>query len=145
MEWKDKLIDSDQFYIRTGHHNPKTMPVKSRIQIASEVRIGGLTLGEGLKKKFNDFVEVTSDERPERRDIKLHSGLYYHSADLWNPQVRSFRRKICYDTRDISIIANFTEFQNRSVILEYNFHTPVRARMSIQSLECNWTGASSRI
>lgn len=80
-------MDSDQFDIRTGHHNPKVMLVKSQIQIANDVRIGALILGDELKKKFNDFVEVTGDERPERRDIKLHSGLYYHSADLWNPQV----------------------------------------------------------
>lgn len=86
-EWKDKLVDSDHFYIRTGHHNPKEMPIKSQIQIADEVKIGVFTLGMDLKKKFSDFVEITSDERPEQKNIKMHSGLYYHSADLWNPQV----------------------------------------------------------
>lgn len=86
-EWKDKLIDSDNFYIRTGHQNPKEMPIKSQIQIADEAMIGVFTIGNELKKKFNEFIEVTSDERPERKDIKMHSGLYYHSSDLWNPQV----------------------------------------------------------
>lgn len=87
-------MDSDHFYIRTGHHNPKEIPIKSQIQIADEVKIGAFTLGMELKKKFSDFVEITSDERPERKDIKMHSGLYYHSTDLWNPQV-SCLYKIC--------------------------------------------------
>jgi len=80
-------VDSDHFYIRTGHHNPKEMPIKSQIQIADEVKIGAFIFSTELKKKFNNFVEITSDERPERKDIKMHSGLYYHSIDLWNPQV----------------------------------------------------------
>lgn len=87
-EWKDKLVDSESFDIRTGHRNPTKMPIESQIQIATQVKIGAFTLGNQLKDKFNDFVQVTSDERPERREIKMHSGLYYHSADLWNPQVK---------------------------------------------------------
>lgn len=87
QEWKDKLIDSDRFYIRFGHENPREIPIKSQVQIADEVRIGAFVFGTELKKKFTDYVEVTSDERPERKDIKMHSGLYYHSDDLWNPKV----------------------------------------------------------
>ncbi|KAL0109598.1 hypothetical protein PUN28_014566 [Cardiocondyla obscurior] len=95
-EWKDKLVDSDHFYIRTGHHNPKEIPIKSQIQVADEVKIGAFTLGTELKSKFKDFIEITSDERPEQKTIKMHSGLYYHSVDLWNPQVGDLRLQFSY-------------------------------------------------
>ncbi|KAL7299735.1 hypothetical protein TKK_0007485 [Trichogramma kaykai] len=95
-EWRDKLIDSDSFYIRFGHENPKEMPIKSQTQIAEEAYIGNFQLGMDLKKKFNDFVEVTSDERPERKDIKMHAGLYYYGEDLWEPKVGDIRVQMSY-------------------------------------------------
>ncbi|XP_011303919.1 transmembrane protein 43 homolog [Fopius arisanus] len=95
-EWRDKLIDSDSFYIRTGHENPKEVAIKSQVQIADEAGIGVIKLGLELKKKFNDFIQITSDQRPERRDIKMHSGLYYHSLDLWNPRVGDLRILFSY-------------------------------------------------
>lgn len=45
MDWKDKLIDSSRFYIRTGHHNPTKFPIESRIQIAEQVNIGDYEIG----------------------------------------------------------------------------------------------------
>ncbi len=72
------------------------MPVKSQIQVAEEVRIGNFILGTEFKDKFSDFVEVTSDERPERQDIKMHSGLYYHSNNLWEPKVGDIRVQISF-------------------------------------------------
>ncbi|KAI4486767.1 transmembrane protein 43 homolog [Polistes fuscatus] len=117
-EWKDKLVDSDHFYIRTGHHNPKEMPIKSQIQTANEVKIGAFILGSELKKKFNEFVEITSDERPERKDIKMHSGLYYHSTDLWNPQVGDIRIQFSYAGKqgDIYSVVGMME---KGVIVPY--------------------------
>lgn len=58
--------------------------------------MGALRVGEGIKQKFSDFIEVTSDERPESADIKLHMGIYYHCEDIWNPQVGDIRVQFYY-------------------------------------------------
>ncbi|KAJ3633825.1 hypothetical protein MTP99_010748 [Tenebrio molitor] len=95
-EWRDKVVDSSSFYIRHGHHNPSDIPLKSHTYISPFVRVGHLTLGDEIKDKFNDYVEVTSDERPERKDVKLHMGIYYHCDDVWNPEVGDIRVQFYY-------------------------------------------------
>lgn len=95
-EWRDKLVDSRSFYIRHGHQNPTSIPLENRIQISPTVKVGQHTLGIHLKRKFIDYVEVTSDDRPERRDIKLHLGIYYHSDDVWHPEVGDIRVQFYY-------------------------------------------------
>lgn len=55
-----------------------------------------MKIGEEIKQKFNDWVEVSSDERPERRDVKLHMGIYYHCDDIWNPEVGDIRVQFYY-------------------------------------------------
>lgn len=91
MDWRDKLIDSTHFYIRTGHENPKELPIKNRIQIANRVKIGDFELGDAAKSDISDFIEITSDTRPEDPAIKLHSGLYYHCNDVFNPEIGDIR------------------------------------------------------
>lgn len=83
-EWRDKLVDSDSFYIRYGHENPKVKPLESIIYIAPYVKLGPFELSDALKAKFNDFEPITSDERPDRSDIKLHLGIYYHCNVRFN-------------------------------------------------------------
>lgn len=72
------------------------MPLKTHTYISPLVRVGQLSLGSEVKEKFVDYVEVTSDERPERRDIKLHMGIYYHCDDVWNPEVGDIRVQFYY-------------------------------------------------
>lgn len=99
MDWRDRLIDSSLFYIRSGHENPTKFPIETRIQIADHVNIGNYELSDELKllvgkSKFTDF--ITSDSRPEDSSIKLHSGLYYHCNDLFNPEVGDLRIQFSY-------------------------------------------------
>ena len=44
-------------------------------------------LGSDLKEKFTDFKPFTSDFKPANADFKIYAGLYYHSSNLWNPEV----------------------------------------------------------
>ncbi|XP_021924096.1 transmembrane protein 43 homolog isoform X3 [Zootermopsis nevadensis] len=99
MEWRDKLIDSYLFYNTAGHRNPKEFPLKTTVYVNERVSVGRYMFGAALIDKFSDFVLVTSDERPERRDIKLHAGLYYHSRDVWNPEVGDIRVQFSYAGR----------------------------------------------
>lgn len=117
-EWRDKLVDSSSFYIRRGHENPTEIPLKTVTYIAPYVKVGPLTLSQELKDKFNDFTEFTSDERPDRRDIKLHLGIYYHCQDIWNPEVGDIRVQFYYAglaAEPVTIIAK----QENGVLVPY--------------------------
>lgn len=91
MDWRDNVVDSSRFYIRTGHENPKDFPIKNRVLTASHVFIGDFELGLEAKNEIDNYIEITSDTRPEDSAIKLHSGLYYHCNDVFNPEVGDIR------------------------------------------------------
>lgn len=95
-EWRDRIVDSDSFYFRSTHVNPKDFPVKTHVYVSEHVKIGALQLGDVAKNRFNKFVEVTSDERPERPDIKLHSGMYYHCFNIFYPEIGDIRIQFSY-------------------------------------------------
>ena len=74
-----------------GHHNPHldSWPANSSLVTNSRVKIGGFLLGSELKQKFTDFKPFTSDFKPANADFKIYAGLYYHSNNLWSPEVRT--------------------------------------------------------
>lgn len=99
-DWRDYLVDSNLFYMSPGHHNPKDMPLSGQTYIADNVKIGHIFLGIDVKRKFADYYDITSDERPDRHDIKLHSGAYYHGADPLVHEVGDLRIIFSYAGRN---------------------------------------------
>ena len=100
-DWFDYHIDSSNFASTLGHHNPHldSWPLNSSLLTNSRVRIGGFLLGTDLKHKFNDFKPFTSDFKPLDGDFKIYAGLYYHTANLWQPEVGDWRVQFSYAGR----------------------------------------------
>jgi Transmembrane protein 43 len=90
-DWRDQLIDSRSFYIRSGHHNPQSFPIESKVHVADQVFIGQFNLGQDIKNRITTFTELTSDTRPEDPSVKLHSGMYYHCNDVFEPEIGDIR------------------------------------------------------
>lgn len=87
----------------------RSFPVESGVSVSETVKLGAFSLSRELKDKFNTFILLTSDQRPDRRDIKMHSGLYYHSFDVWNPEVGDTRVQLSYaGASDDAVIPNAT-------------------------------------
>ncbi|XP_047035160.1 transmembrane protein 43 homolog [Helicoverpa zea] len=102
-DWRDYVVESSLFYIRPGHHNPPSMPMFSETHIAENVKIGWLYLGMDAKRKVNDYYEIWSDSRPERSDIKLHSGFYYHGESALEHEIGDLRIHFSYAGREDDI------------------------------------------
>ncbi|XP_045529869.1 transmembrane protein 43 homolog [Pieris brassicae] len=102
-DWKDFVVDSALFYIRPGHHNPTSMPMFSETHVADNVKIGWMFLGVDVKRKVNDYYEIWSDSRPERSDIKLHSGFYYHGNSALDHEIGDLRIHFSYAGREDDI------------------------------------------
>ncbi|XP_049805845.1 transmembrane protein 43 homolog isoform X3 [Schistocerca nitens] len=91
-----KLKRRVQMYQWVEEHVQRVFPFKSTVYVSEQVSVGPFYLSAELKDKFNDFVLITSDERPERRDIRMHLGLYYHTQDVWSPEVGDVRVQFSY-------------------------------------------------
>lgn len=100
-DWVDHHIDSSNFANTLGHHNPHldSWPANSSLVTNSRVKIGGFLLGSELKQKFTDFKPFTSDFKPANADFKIYAGLYYHSNNLWSPEVGDYRVQFSYAGR----------------------------------------------
>ncbi|XP_048481836.1 transmembrane protein 43 homolog [Plutella xylostella] len=102
-DWRDYVVDSNLFYIRPGHENPTSMPLFSETHVADYVKIGWLNLGLDVKRKVNDYYEIWSDSRPERTDIKLHSGFYFHGDSALEHEIGDLRVHFSYAGREEDI------------------------------------------
>lgn len=90
-EWREKLVDSTHFYLRSGHQNPPSFPIEPMTYLAEHVKIGEVELSEDIKKSFSNFILITSDTRPDVPGVKLHSGFYYHTDNIHEPAVGDVR------------------------------------------------------
>lgn len=138
-EWRDTLIDTSNFHMRMGHENPKSIPVESRTQIASNVRIGKYPLGERVKEKMMNWVDVSSDTRPYDPAVKLHLGFYYHSNDVFNPEIGDLRIMFSFAGLHGSEFTVIGELQNGVIVpFESRFGVPV---LIVQAGEHTATGS----
>ncbi|XP_058464419.1 transmembrane protein 43 homolog [Malaya genurostris] len=122
LDWRDELVDSRSFYIRSGHHNPSTFPLDSKIHVSERVHIGQYELGEALKDRFSNFIDVTSDTRPEDPSVKLHGGLYYHCNDIWNPEVGDIRIQFAYAGLEGSPYTLVGKLENGKIVPHESSH-----------------------
>ena len=72
-------------------------------------------LGKDVKDMFLDFKPFTSDKKTLAEGIKIYAGLYYHSANLWRPEVGDYRVQFTYTGRDGEEVNNFC-----NIIVEKN-------------------------
>ena len=108
-DWFDVRIDSETFDNPMGHHNPETWTHNSSLKANARVKIGGFLLGKAVKQKFKDYIPFTSDERPDDRNIKMHAGLYFHSENVWQPEVGDVRVHFSYAGKTGELVScNFT-------------------------------------
>lgn len=89
-DWSERIISTQSFH-SLSHQNPKKKQFESKIMMAEKAFIGPYEICEEAKDRFNTWIDVTSDTKPEDFFIKMHSGAYYHCEDLFDPQIGDIR------------------------------------------------------
>lgn len=70
--------------------NFSKLPMKTHIYTAASANVGRIKLGKELLEEFKHFEVISGDQRPDREDVKLHLGIYYHCRVRYLlPQPRS--------------------------------------------------------
>jgi hypothetical protein len=92
-DWNEKVVDSRSFHSPFTYQNPQQFPMQGKTFTAEKAYIGNFEIGESVKNMMDDWIDVTSDTRPEDSYIKMHLGWYYHVDDLFNPYVGDVRLK----------------------------------------------------
>jgi len=102
-DWFDYHIESSSFANTLGHHNPHLdeWPANSTLVSNPRVKIGSYLLGSALTDQFTSFTGFTSDSaRPRGEGVRVYAGLYYHSNNLWQPEVGDYRVQFSYSGRE---------------------------------------------
>lgn len=92
-DWTEQIIDSRSFHSPFTYSNPQSMPFQGKLFIAEKAFIENFEIGSKAKAMMDDWIDVTSDTRPDDGYIKMHAGWYYHVEDLFNPAVGDVRVK----------------------------------------------------
>jgi hypothetical protein len=90
--------------------------MESKIMIAEKVFIGQYEVCEEAKDKFNTWIDVTSDTKPEDYFIKMHSGAYYHCEDLFDPQIGDIRVRFQLAGLEGDLYTVVGEFRNGQIV-----------------------------
>lgn len=97
------------------HLSIREIILKTKTYVSEHVNVGAYYFSDALKDLFTEFELITSDERPESKDIKLHSGLYYHCQDVWNPRVGDTRVQFSYSGMADQVVRVEHKTQNTSL------------------------------
>lgn len=114
-DWNENLIRSQSFH-SLSHQNPTKKPMESKITVADKAFIGPFEISEEAKVKFNTWIDVTSDTKPDDYFIKMHSGAYYHCEELFDPQIGDIRVRFQLAGLEGDIYTIVGKFNNGKII-----------------------------